>query len=95
MGADGHVRSSCGGVGFEGALYAAGLLVGRLKSSRTLVNRIAASEHPHEHALDTPGRVAAANSMDVAMGADGDVRSSCGAEGLTAPCTHLACSWGG
>ena len=58
------------------------LTVGRLKSPRTMLNRIATSEQPHEHAPAAPGRVAAAVSMDVAMGADGDVRSSCWGGGL-------------
>ena len=52
-------------------------VLGRLKGFQTLVTWMATSEQPSEHTLAAPGRVAAANSMDVPMHAIGGGGDCC------------------
>ena len=87
----------CRSRAFADGQHTHGSVLGRLKGSRTLLKRMATSEQPNDHALAAPGRVAAADSMDVAMRAIGGGGGGCrsGAQRLLTGSTHVARCWGG
>ena len=81
-GVNGGGGGSCGRGGLAFGVYAAGAYGGRLEVARTPDKRMSTSLHANEHALPAPGFVYAANSRDVAKGANGGGGGLCGRGGI-------------